>query len=179
MSLSPARRRLFSLALGIVLAAALAVALFATGGNGTAKAPAFSLPRLGGGPAVTVPVRSAGVQLPVVITFFASWCGPCHSELPALAVAERTLPGVGARLAIIGIDGNDDPASGLAFARASGVEFPVGKDSGSVVAPQFDVPGYPATVFVNSLNQVVHIVRGPLSVGSFRLWASRIELPTT
>lgn len=176
--MAPVRRRLVSLAVGIAIAGALAIGLFVGGGGGNLPAPSFSLPRLGGSGSIGLPVRSAsGTRLPAVVTFFASWCGPCHPELPALATAVQKLPGVGSRIAVLGIDGNDDPGSGLAFARSSGVTFPVGKDSLSVVAPQFDVPGYPATVFVNSEGYVVEVVRGPISVATFRTWAARIELP--
>ena len=77
------------------------------------------------------------------ITFFASWCSPCRTELPMIARVASRRGRIGGAVSFVGIDGNDDPASGLAFARASGVTFPVGEDPASAVAPRFGLIGYP------------------------------------
>ncbi|MHB8681398.1 MAG: TlpA family protein disulfide reductase [Acidimicrobiales bacterium] len=171
----PAARRLLSLAVGCVLAGGLALGLLLSAGNaGTSRAASFSLPQLGGGPAVSVPVVRHGRNVPVVLTFFASWCGPCHADVPVIARVAKSVAASGLGVAFVGVDGNDDPASGLAFTRQSGVSFPVAEDSSSAVAPRYGLPGYPATVFIDASGTVVDVVRGPVSASTLQIWARRI-----
>jgi thiol-disulfide isomerase/thioredoxin len=176
--LSRTGRRLVSLAVGVVLAAGLFAALTLVGGSsGDPAAAPFSLTALGGGAPVEVPVVEHGTTMPVVIVFFASWCVPCRSELPAVARTAASLTEAGTRVAFVGIDGNDTTSDGLAFAHQSGVRFPVGEDPDSAVASRYGLPGYPATVFVDAAGDVVHVVQGPVSSSRLRHWALRIALP--
>jgi thiol-disulfide isomerase/thioredoxin len=166
---------LLSLTVGLALAAILWFALTAVSTAGPTKAPPFSLPRLGGGPPVGLPLTGAARHVPVVLTFFASWCGPCHDELPTVAqVAARAGAG-GERVRFVGVDGNDDPSSGLAFARSSGVMFPVATDRFSQVAPQYSLPGYPGTAFIDAAGNVAGTVRGPVSRRALEEWIHRLS----
>ena len=164
------RRPTMVLAALVVLGALVGV-IVASAGSGPTRAPSFgSLPRLGGGaPLSLVPGR------PTAITFFASWCSPCRSELPVIARVASQESAAGGKVTVIGIDGNDDPASGLAFARASGVTFAVGEDSASAVAPRFGLDGYPDTVFVDAKGDVAGIVRGPISASTLQGWLTRLS----
>jgi thiol-disulfide isomerase/thioredoxin len=157
------RRRVVPLALGIVLAAGLAVGLAVGGGDGPQQAPAFSLPRLGGGHPVAYPLTGPGAHKPVVLTFFASWCTPCRTELPMVARVARQEQAAGAGVVFVGVDGNDDPVSGLAFARSSGVAFAVGANADSALAPKFNLVGYPGTVFIAASGRILDTVHGPVS----------------
>jgi cytochrome c biogenesis protein CcmG/thiol:disulfide interchange protein DsbE len=159
----------------VVLAAGLGLGLTVTdGGAGARVAPSFVLPRLGGGVPVSMPVpghRGA----PVVVTFFASWCTPCQIELPMIArVARREIAG-GGPVAFVGVDGNDDPASGLAFARSSGVAFPVAADAGSSVAPRYALVGYPDTVFVDATGRIAGTVHGAVTETVLHGWLARLS----
>ncbi len=173
--MSPGRRRLVSLALGLVLAGGLWAALTSFSASGPTRAPAFSLPRLGPGPRVTVPIVGEGAHDPVVLTFFASWCGPCHTELPTVARVARRTEAAGDKVRFIGIDDNDASASGLAFARASGVSFPVGRDWLSVTAPRYEIPGNPATVFIDAGGDVVRTVLGPIKPATLEAEIATID----
>ncbi len=162
----------------MVLALGLLAALTLVGGSsGERAAPPFSLTALGGGGPVKVPVVEHGTTMPVVIVFFASWCVPCQKELPSVARTAVSLTAAGTRVAFVGIDGNDTVSDGLAFARHSGVRFPVGEDPDSAVANRYGLPGYPDTVFVDAAGDVVHVVNGPVSTSGLRHWALRIALP--
>jgi len=169
----PARRiRLpAAIVVGVLAVGVLVGVLVAGAGSGTTHVPAFGpLPRLGGGtPVALEPGR------PTAITFFASWCSPCHTELPTVARVASQEAATGGKVAFLGIDGNDDPASGLAFARSSRVMFPVGEDVDSAVAPRFGLDGYPDTVFVDAAGDVAGIVRGPITAATLQGWLTRLS----
>jgi len=169
------RRRLVSVAIGIVLAVGLWVGLTVTAAPGPTTAPTFSLPRLGGGAPVAYPLTGKVVHRPVVVTFFASWCGPCHAELPMIAAVARQEQASGAKVIFLGIDGNDDPASGLAFARKSGVGFVVGADADSELAPRFTLVGYPGTVFIDGSGKIIKTVHGPVSRTTLETYLGRLS----
>jgi thiol-disulfide isomerase/thioredoxin len=171
----PGRRRLFSLGVGVILAAALWVGLTSFSAPGPTRAHAFSLPRLGGGPRVTVPVVGAGAHRAVVVTFFASWCSQCHSELPSVARVAREAQAARDKVTFIGVDDNDRSANGLAFARKSGVDFPVGRDWYSTTAPAYGIPGNPATVFIDAAGDVVKTVLGPIKAATLEAEITRID----
>jgi len=185
----PGRRpRPVFLLIGIVLAVALGIGLFTgigTGGSGRSgngrpqvgdPVPAFSLPRLGGGAPVSVPADGGGDGRGAVLVFFASWCGPCRSEIPAIAAALRRHP---AKVAVIGVDGSDPTANALAFVKQSGVAFPVGADqSFSVTETQFDFSGLPEAVLVRPNGTVGAVVYGALSVPTLQKWEREAVTPS-
>jgi len=168
------RRRLVTLAIVVATGAGLWFGLGTGGGPSVVRAPAFSVPRLGGGPAVGLPLPPAEADRPVVLTFFASWCPPCHKDLPVVAGVARRAGTAGSPVVFVGIDGDDAPASGLAFARRSGVGFVVGADGASAVAPRFGLVGYPDTVFVDRAGDVVGTVQGPVSRSTLQAWVRRL-----
>jgi thiol-disulfide isomerase/thioredoxin len=124
---------------------------------------------------VTVPVVGEGAHQAVVVTFFASWCGPCHSELPSVARVAREARAARDKVTFIGVDDNDTPADGLAFARKSGVGFPVGRDWLSTTAPAYGLQGNPATVFIDAAGDVVKTVRGPIKPATLQAEIARID----
>ncbi|HXQ58503.1 MAG TPA: TlpA disulfide reductase family protein [Acidimicrobiales bacterium] len=169
------RRRLLSLAVGVVIAAGLWLALTSFTGAPPTTVHPFSLPRLGGGPPVRVPLTGVGAHDPVVVTFFASWCGPCHKDLPTIAQVARQARASGDKVRFVGVDDNDAPASGLAFSKSSGVDFPVGRDALSLVAPTFDIPGNPATVFIDGNGRIADTVIGPVTASALEAEIAQID----
>ena len=172
----PRRGRFVAVAGVIALGAGLWVGLTVADGSAgprTTPAPAFSLPRLGGGSPVSVAVGGHG-RRPVVLTFFASWCTPCQTELPMIARVARHEQRSGVDVAFVGVDGNDDASSGEAMARSSGVSFPVAVDADSSVAPRYGLVGYPDTVFIDAGNHIVGTVQGPVTRAELTDWVARL-----
>jgi thiol-disulfide isomerase/thioredoxin len=63
----------------------------------TGKLPDLTLPCFTGGR----PVGLADLRGPAVINLWASWCGPCRTELPAM---QRLADQAGDRLRVVGVD---------------------------------------------------------------------------
>ncbi len=166
------RPRWLLVGLPVAIAAVVVVVLLVGAGSApTLRLRAFSLPRVLDGAAetadpVSYPLPPAERGRPVVLAFFASWCVDCHVDLPVVASVARAEARAGNATVFLGIDGNDAPAAGWAFARRSGVTFPIADDQQEVVANQLGLTGLPSTVVVAADGQVVRRITGPVSAAT-------------
>jgi cytochrome c biogenesis protein CcmG, thiol:disulfide interchange protein DsbE len=129
-----------------------------------ALAPAFSLRRLDG--TGTVSLRSLRGKT-VVLNFWASWCGPCKREAPALEQLWRENRGKG--VVVLGVDSGDAASDANRFLAAHGVTYPIVVDRNEVVAAnRYGVPGFPATFVIDRQGRVVgSAILGPVSDKGF------------
>jgi cytochrome c biogenesis protein CcmG/thiol:disulfide interchange protein DsbE len=135
-------------------------------GTSPAAAPAFALPALavpgpgGAAPASQQVSLSQYQGKPLIVNFWASWCGPCQQETPLLASFYKANGGA---VAIVGVDSNDTTARAVAFVQAKGVSYPIGVDPRLVTADAYDVAAFPQTFFLDSAHRVVDRAFGPLT----------------
>jgi cytochrome c biogenesis protein CcmG/thiol:disulfide interchange protein DsbE len=84
---------------------------------------------------------------PVVINFWASWCGPCQQEMPLLAQKASAHAGTG--LAILGVLSDDTVPNGQAFERQYGATWPSVFDANGAIKTAYHVLGRPQSYFVD------------------------------
>lgn len=119
-----------------------------------ATLPDLELPCLGGGPGVRLRATPPGT--PTLVTVYGSWCGPCQEETPLLVtLAARA----GRRIALLGVDTEDDPAEALHFAIDFRVHWPSLVDDDGAVLRHFG-SGPPVTLFVDAGGRVRSVQRG-------------------
>lgn len=83
---------------------------------------------------------------PIVLNFWATWCGPCQRELPTLqAAAER----YGDRVLIIGVDQGESPETVQSYVDQLGLTFPIPMDAEFAVSELYNVRGLPTTFFID------------------------------
>ncbi|MFZ5446919.1 MAG: TlpA family protein disulfide reductase [Myxococcota bacterium] len=88
---------------------------------------------------------------PVVINFWATWCGPCKYEQPVLDWASRKYPDV----AFIGIVFEDTEDNTRRYLRETGTPYIHLFDPKSTVAVDYGVSGVPETYFINKEGIIV------------------------
>ena len=120
-------------------------------------APEFALTAISG-----ESVRLADLRgHPVVLNFWASWCPPCLTELPALVSAWNAHRPAG--LQVLAINGDDErPAVIRDFTARMALPFPVLLDARARVNDRYRITGLPTTVFIDSAGIVRALNPGPI-----------------
>jgi thiol-disulfide isomerase/thioredoxin len=123
----------------------------------------FDIPTIDG----TARVRLADFKgKPLVVNFFASWCGPCQKELPELAQVAKELTG---RVQFVAVNSQEISApAGVALARSKGLPeagVTLGRDvggrAGSLLHDALGAGGgMPINAFYDATGKLVYVARG-------------------
>ena len=94
---------------------------------------------------------------PVLVDFWATWCGPCRAELPHLQALSRKYRG---RVAFYGVNSSDSPANIAAYAKQNNLTFPMLSDAAHNVAFSYGADGIPLLVVVDTQGRARAVVNG-------------------
>jgi len=106
-------------------------------------APDFQLDTLDGQTITLSDLRGK----PVLINFWASWCGPCVSEMPYLQEIYKEWSGRGIELLAINI--GEDSSTVKGFMQKHNLSLPVLLDTQKAVARRYNIAGIPTTFFLD------------------------------
>ena len=116
----------------------------ASGAEVGSAAPAATLPRLdGAGEGSLAEQRGKWV----LVNFWASWCGPCRQESPALQEFQDRQGGP--RFTVLGIDTRDLTGDGRTFVRQLGLSYPQLRDGDGDEASAYGTTGVPESFLVD------------------------------
>jgi thiol-disulfide isomerase/thioredoxin len=165
--------------LGGAAAALVAIALLAVFGlasnraaSSTRRAPELPRERLGGPPATLASLLASAGGRPALVVFWASWCGPCVREAPALERFAQSATGSGR---IVGVDWSDALSGARAFIRRQSWTFPNLRDGEGLVGNEYRMTGLPTTFVIDARGRIRSTLRGPQDERSLRTALAAVE----
>jgi thiol-disulfide isomerase/thioredoxin len=150
-------------AVAMAALAALLVVGLAGKGSGGRRPIAPALPRevLGGSRG---PVTLGGSNgRPTIVTFWASWCGPCSHEAPALESFASSATGNGH---LVAVDWSDGASGARSFLRRYHWSFPVLRDADGGVGEGYGLTTLPTSFVIDRKGRIVETLHGPQTTQS-------------
>lgn len=153
------------LIVGLLIAAALVAILFAGLGTNPNEirspligkpAPSFALREVGTGRVVDLAQLKGK---PVVLNFWATWCGPCWEEHPVLVANARMLQ---PNVQFLGVVFQDKEEKILGFLQQRGSSYPTVVDDAGKTAIAYGVGGVPETYFLDANGVIRAKYNGPM-----------------
>lgn len=133
------------------------------------KASPFVLKALDGGRPVDMKELKGR---PVVINFWASWCGPCKMEHPVLEWGSREF---GHQAHFLGVVFEDTDDNARRFLAQMGASFPQLSDPLSSVAVDYGVAGVPETYFIDPEGVIRGKHVGPIDPQTLANWIKELS----
>ena len=97
---------------------------------------------------------------PVLVNVWASWCGPCRAEMPAMQRLYERYQGQGFVILAVNATNQDSQANALAFAQELGLTFPILWDTHGDVTKLYQVNAMPSSFFIDETGIIQEVVIG-------------------
>ena len=152
------RRVLAWLIVGVIVAVALVVGLSGKGASSGRAAPALPRELLAGSPVTLASLHSVAAGRPALVVFWASWCGPCQHEAPAIERFARSSTGRGR---VVGVDWSDEAQSARRFIAKYHWSFSNLRDGEGSVGLAYGLRGLPTTFVIGAGGRIQKTLIGP------------------
>jgi thiol-disulfide isomerase/thioredoxin len=139
----------------LALLAALAVLVSC----GRSSAPSGSTSLVAGSPSRLTSTLESMQGKPVVVNYWATWCGPCKNEMPRIVAAAKKYDG---RVRFLGVDVQDDAKSAAAFIERYAMPFRSLSDPDGDIRNAEKVLGLPVTQFYSPEGDLVFMKHGEI-----------------
>lgn len=137
----------------IVVAGLSTLGTAAVSGADTA-APDFNLPGKSGAPIELSKYKGSVVML----NFWASWCGPCRTEMPLMDQIYKKYAKAG--FVLLGVNVDTDSTDAQKFLSQVPVSFPIAYDRENKVSKMYGVSEMPSTFFIDRKGRLRELHRG-------------------
>ena len=91
---------------------------------------------------------------PAVINLWASWCGPCRTELPAFKRYSQRAAGL---VTVVGVNSEDSRTGATSIVEDLGLTFPNLVDDRGKLRTGLGKTALPVTVFVDRAGRIAHV----------------------
>lgn len=103
---------------------------------------------------------------PVVLNFWASWCGPCRLEMPYFQNLSLKYNG---RIGFIGVNQGESAQIVTDFGNEYNITYPLLADPDNTVNLRYDVRSLPTTVLIDRSGLVREVIIGAISQGTLEI----------
>ncbi len=143
------------------------------GGLQGKMAPTFTLPVAANGKGAAAGAGAGAVEQmslgdlkghPVILDFWASWCGPCAMEAPVLDRLARRYESKG--LVVVGVNASDPAGVIKQYATQKGLSYPMLLDAGNDVFESYGVKSMPSLVVLDKEGKVMAYLVGVVDEAS-------------
>ncbi len=148
-----------ALVLGLILAGCSSGSEVAQGPQVDKLAPDFQLQTLDGQAVSLVDFRGK----PVLLNFWATWCGPCRFEMPFIQEIFEKKEWSDTGLVILAIDIGESPSEVKEFMENYDLSFTVLLDTNQDVALKYNIRAIPTTFFIDKDGIIQDIKVGAFS----------------
>lgn len=131
--------------------------------SGTEEAPDFTAAVVANGlePDQKTLTMSALRGHPVVLDFWATWCGPCQAESPIVNGIAQRFKDKG--LVVVGVNTSDAEGLAAKYAKIKGLTFPMVYDDNNTIANKYKVDNLPTLIVVSKEGKIVAVRHGVTS----------------
>ena len=129
------------------------------GATASGEAPAFTAPVVANGEPDQRQLSLAELRgRPVLLDFWATWCGPCQAEAPIVNGIAQRFRDKG--LVVVGVNTSDERGLAEVWAKKKRLSFPIVYDEGNSIARSFRVENLPTLVVVSKEGKIVAVRHG-------------------